>query len=516
MPEGRIAADLERGPVSLATYGRVFAYSLVKRGMPMPVTLKAAARAATVAALSGVLAACGPAADIADIVLNPTGEKPAIDAGQQAWHDRFLVADLHADTLLWHRGLREYSSWGQVDLNRLTLGNVGLQVFTMPTRVPVPSRSEPCTSENNFDPAPLLAFSSGWSAATWSSSYQRAVTQAEVFRQAVVQKRRSGIELVQIREIADLKAWLARRFAEPDRQNRNLIAGLLGVEGAHAFAPDLGSEFDTLVRVYGLRVVGPMHHFSNVYGESSEACKGDRPGLTEPGRRLIRELFRRNMIVDLAHASTQSIRDAVAIAYDNRRPVLASHTGVKRHLERVYAGTTDPTQLQAIRRAMSDEEIAMVAGTGGTTGIIYWKDQIGEARVDNDVEAIMQAYCDLAWREGTTPPGGFHRIENASKHVSLGSDWDGSALNAIDAAHVAAITTRLRARRLAEDDIANIVGRNACRVVGQSLSGGTFADAQALCSRYGAPAASVQRKDDAGRAERQQVCRELGMLRPAR
>ena len=131
----------------------------------MPVTLKAAARAVMVAALSGAVAACGPAADIADIVLNPTGETPAIDADQRAWHDRFLVADLHADTLLWHRGLREYSSWGQVDLNRLALGNVGLQVFTMPTRVPVPSRSEPCTSENNFDPAPLLALSSGWAAA---------------------------------------------------------------------------------------------------------------------------------------------------------------------------------------------------------------------------------------------------------------------------------------------------------------------------------------------------------------
>ncbi len=169
-----------------------------------------------------------------------------------------------------------------------------------------------------------------------------------------------------------------------------------------------------------------MHHFSNVYGESSEACKGDRPGLTEDGRKLVRELFRRNMI----------------------------------------------------------------AGTGGTTGIIYWKDQIGEARVDNVVEAIMQAYCDLAWREGIVPAGGFHRIENASRHVSLGSDWDGSALNAIDAAHVAAITTRLRARRLAEDDIANILGRNACRVVAQSLSGGSFVDAQALCSRYGAPRSS--------------------------
>ena len=129
----------------------------------------------------------------------------------------------------------------------------------------------------------------------------------------------------------------------------------------------------------------------------------------------------------------------------------------------------------------------MIAGTGGTTGIIYWKDQIGEARVDNVVDAIMQAYCDLAAIEGKTPAGGFHRIENASKHLSLGSDWDGAAYNAIDAAHVAAVTDRLR-RKLSEDELANILGRNACRVIAQSLSGGTFAAADGLCSRYGDPA----------------------------
>ena len=110
------------------------------------------------------------------------------------------------------------------------------------------------------------------------------------------------------------------------------------------------------------------------------------------------------MIVDLAHASTESIRAAVKIAHEKQRPVLASHTGVKNHLSRLYAGTADAGKLQAIRRAMSAHEIKMIAGTGGTTGIIYWRDQIGEARVDNVVDAIMQAYCDLAALEGTRLP----------------------------------------------------------------------------------------------------------------
>jgi membrane dipeptidase len=470
--------------------------------MAMPRQIATAARAAAAAAVAVALSACAPAADVADMMLNPTGERPAIEAAQQAFHNRFMVADLHADTLMWHRGLREYSSWGQVDLNRLKTGNVGLQVFTMVTRAPVPSAAEPCTSAGNFDPTPLLAFASGWSAATWRSSYQRALVQAQAFRDAVATKRRSGIELVQIRSLSDLESWLARRFPRPGQQNTNIIAGILGAEGAHAFDPDLGSEFDTLWREYGLRLVGPIHHFSNAYGESSEACKGDTPGLTKEGRRLVRELFDRRMIVDLAHASTASIRGAVKIARDKERPVLASHTGVKSHLSRLYAGTTDAGKLQAIRRAMSADEIKMIAGTGGTTGIIYWKDQIGEARVDNVVDAIMQAYCDLAAIEGTTPAGGFHKIETAGKYLSLGSDWDGAAYNAIDAAHVAAVTERLR-QKLSDDEIAGIVGRNACRVIAQSLSGGTFADAEGLCSRYGDPATGLSKEDDAARKARQ-------------
>ena len=197
--------------------------------MAMYTQIAAAARAATTAALVGALsAACAPAADIADMWLNPTPKQPRIEASEQAFHNRFMVADLHADTLMWHRGLREYSSWGQVDLNRLKTGNVGLQVFTMVTRAPVPSSGEPCTSDRNFDPTPLLAFASAWPAAAWRSPYQRALVQAQAFRDAVAVKRRSGIELVEIRSLSHLEFWLARRgfLAQASRTRTSLPASL--------------------------------------------------------------------------------------------------------------------------------------------------------------------------------------------------------------------------------------------------------------------------------------------------
>ena len=54
----------------------------------------------------------------------------------RALHQRLVIADLHADTLLWARDPLKRASRGHVDLPRLDEGNVALQVFTAVTKVP--------------------------------------------------------------------------------------------------------------------------------------------------------------------------------------------------------------------------------------------------------------------------------------------------------------------------------------------------------------------------------------------
>src|SRR5262249_50770406 len=51
-------------------------------------------------------------------------------------HKSLLIADLHADSLLWGRDLLQRSSRGHVDVPRLISGNVALQVFSIVTKVP--------------------------------------------------------------------------------------------------------------------------------------------------------------------------------------------------------------------------------------------------------------------------------------------------------------------------------------------------------------------------------------------
>ena len=87
---------------------------------------------------------CASLVDMADARLNAVGKAEPEMPSKPDMHLQRLIVDLHADTLMWRRGLENKGSdpkkpLGQVDLQRLKEGNVGLQVFAMPTRVPIPS-----------------------------------------------------------------------------------------------------------------------------------------------------------------------------------------------------------------------------------------------------------------------------------------------------------------------------------------------------------------------------------------
>src|SRR5215216_3942816 len=62
-----------------------------------------------------------------NVVLNP----PPYAASERAveLHKKLLVADLHADSLLWNRDLLDRATRGHVDVPRLIEGNVALQAF---------------------------------------------------------------------------------------------------------------------------------------------------------------------------------------------------------------------------------------------------------------------------------------------------------------------------------------------------------------------------------------------------
>ncbi|HET9529989.1 MAG TPA: peptidase M19, partial [Blastocatellia bacterium] len=88
-----------------------------------------------------------------NVTLNP----PPYEASSRAHelHERILIADLHADSLLWDRDLNERAERGHVDVPRLIEGNVALQAFTVVTKTPRGMNIE--SNDGSTDNITLLA-----------------------------------------------------------------------------------------------------------------------------------------------------------------------------------------------------------------------------------------------------------------------------------------------------------------------------------------------------------------------
>ncbi|MCI0348272.1 MAG: hypothetical protein L0Z53_02510 [Acidobacteriales bacterium] len=92
-------------------------------------------------------------------------------------HKSLLIADLHADSLLWGRDLLRRSARGHVDVPRLVSGNVRLQVFSIVTKVPRKLNIERNSADS--DQITALAMAEAWPPDTWYSLKRRALYQAK-------------------------------------------------------------------------------------------------------------------------------------------------------------------------------------------------------------------------------------------------------------------------------------------------------------------------------------------------
>jgi membrane dipeptidase len=336
-------------------------------------------------------------------------------------HASLRIVDLHADSLLWGRNLLKRGTRGQVDVPRLIAGNVALQVFTAVTKTPRGLNYD--RNDARSDNILWLALAQRWPPRTWNSLTERALFLAERFRTTAAE---SGGHLVAIRSSHELTDYLERR-----EKNRGVAAGLLGIEGAHA----LDGKLENLDRLYdaGYRYVSLAHFFDDEFaGSSAGVAKG---GLTPSGRELVGRMNERKIIIDLAHASPETIREVVK---ETKRPVLFSHGGLK--------GNCDN------RRNLSDEEARGIAATGGIIGIGFWPTAV----CGNDPRAIARA---IRYAVGVA----------GIEHVALGSDFDGSVTVPFDAAHLSELTDALLQEGFSADEIRAIMGENALRFFRENL-----------------------------------------------
>ncbi|KAF4523206.1 hypothetical protein B566_EDAN002467 [Ephemera danica] len=105
------------------------------------------------------------------------------------------------------------------------------------------------------------------------------------------------------------------------------IASLIGVEGGHA----IGNSLAVLRMLHdlGARYLTLTHACSTPWAgcaQSNDEQVEEEQGLSEFGKAVVHEMNRLGMLVDLSHASTLTMKDALSSAH---APLIFSHSSAR-------------------------------------------------------------------------------------------------------------------------------------------------------------------------------------------
>ncbi|KAF5351834.1 hypothetical protein D9756_007481 [Leucocoprinus leucothites] len=220
------------------------------------------------------------------------------------------------------------------------------------------------------------------------------------------------------------------------------IASLIGIEGAH----QLGNSIAVL-RTYhalGVRYITLTHTCHNAFADSCGYAPGIIPlhhGLSSLGKRLIDEMNRIGVLVDLSHTSDATASQAIQYS---KAPVIWSHSSARalhNHVRNV------PDEILGLigREEWKNDAVVMV--------------NFAPHFVADDGEATVQAVADHVE----------HIAQVAGKeHVGIGSDFDGitsTPEGLEDVSKYPALIAELISRGWDKYEIAGLTGGNLLRIM---------------------------------------------------
>ena len=208
-----------------------------------------------------------------------------------------------------------------------------------------------------------------------------------------------------------------------------------GIENGYALGNDIANV--ERFRKMGVVYTTLCHNGDNDVCDSARGA-GEHNGLSDFGRRVVLEMNRVGMMVDLSHASEKSFYDALEIS---RQPVVCSHSSCK-------ALCNHP-------RNLTDEQLRALAAKGGVVQVTMYKGFLveeGEATIIDFIRHLE------------------HAVSVAGiDHVGIGSDFDGDGCvtGCADASQLRNITCELLRRGYSPSDIEKLWGANWLRVMTQ-------------------------------------------------
>ncbi len=392
-----------------------------------------------------MLAAAFGAAVAIPLIAQNSVSKKALEIQQSA-----IVVDTHADTSQrfldenYDIGSTDSKDTGHISLDKAKAGNLGAEFFSIWV--------EPETNQGHFARHTLDLIDS-------------------VYEQAA----RHPDRMVMAFSVDDIE--------RAHREHK--LAALLGIEGGHSIENDI-----RLLRDFyrlGVRYMTLSWSNSNEFADSSGDIKDSRiahhNGLTDDGKKIVLEMNRLGMLVDISHVADKTFFDVMEVS---KAPVIASHSSAR-------ALTDHP-------RNMTDDMLRAVAKNNGVVQVNFYNAFIDEnyrkaaeaqaanrdAAVKDNAEKIKASGKTLTYLDNDRverewaakiprPPLSslIDHIDHVAKiagidHVGLGSDFDGvsgATPQGIDsAADLPKITQALLDRGYSPNDIKKILGGNLLRV----------------------------------------------------
>ena len=257
------------------------------------------------------------------------------------------------------------------------------------------------------------------------------------------------------------------------------LVAAIGIENGYVIGKDLG-----LVKKYydlGARYMTLAHTRNNDICDSSTDPDGpEHHGLSAFGRKVVAEMNRVGMMVDVSHVSKECMMQATELS---KAPVIASHssTGALANVPR----NMDDEQLQAVKKnggvvqivafdgyvkAPTPEKLAAIDSLRTKLGLTErgaFRNMPADKRAmyDSGMEAIQKK-----WPKATLPEFVDH-IDHAVKligieHVGISSDFDGGGgvTGWNDASETRNVTTELVKRGYTTEQIRQLWGGNVLRV----------------------------------------------------
>ena len=205
------------------------------------------------------------------------------------------------------------------------------------------------------------------------------------------------------REIAPDKIELALNSADVRRINgQGKKVALMGVENGYPIGEDIARVKEFYDR--GARYMSLTH---NGHNQLADSQTGERDGwkwngISPLGKQVIAEMNRLGIMVDISHASKESMMQTAALS---KAPIIASHSAIR--------------ALCDVSRNMDDEQLQALKKTGGVIQVVAYSSFVKTTKPDSSerAEALAAARKEHNLPE-PTGPGQRARFQSALTQLS--------------------------------------------------------------------------------------------------